>query len=536
VKSKAANAGTNKRVVVIGFDMGDGGLIRKWSQDGYLPNFSSLITKGVWLDLETTASVLHTSTWPTFATGDRPGRHGVYYPYQPMPGHQEAQLIRPDQYGSPTFWSRADRQGLKGIVYDVPETFPEEPFGGRAIFEWGTWAWYGTRASQPAGLLDEIRKRFGQYPLKMEAKRLGLRFPNLKMLERRLLRSIEHKRASFEWLLANNDWDLAVMVFGETHPAGHYFWPAGVAGAPDTEDPSFDSMRQIYVAIDDALGSLRKALPDDATLILVSGDGVTANNCGWHLLPEVLDKLGHTSAPAQEPGANKGVRSAMSLGRIKGLLPNGARRFIADHLPWWLRDKIGASMRSARIDWRNSKAFALPTDLEGCIRINLKDREPNGIVEAGKEYETLCQDIADQMKELVNPATGKPAVGKVWIRNDVFAGPSQEYLPDITVTWNNDAPISALVSKRMGKVEGESPDPRTGTHSANGFCLVSGKEFSQGTTTRGRLIDVAPTVLALLGADWNGMDGRPLRIGPYQNYGDGQTGRVAASGVSGRTA
>ncbi len=170
-------AETSRPVVVIGLDMGDGELIRAWSKRGYLPNFAALVGEGTWIELESTAKALHTSTWPTFATGSLPGRHGVYYPYQPRPGHQEAQLVSADQYGVSTLWKRADEQGRRCIVYDVPETFPEPGFGGRAIFEWGTWAWYGARCAQPAELLTRLKQRFGVYPLKMEAKRLGRTFP-----------------------------------------------------------------------------------------------------------------------------------------------------------------------------------------------------------------------------------------------------------------------------------------------------------------------------------------------------------------------
>ena len=97
----AASPSTSEagRVAVIGLDMGDAELIRQWSASGHLPNFAALMANGVWADLETTAGVLHTSTWPTFATGTLPGRHGVYYPHQPKPGHQEVQDIDGDQYG-----------------------------------------------------------------------------------------------------------------------------------------------------------------------------------------------------------------------------------------------------------------------------------------------------------------------------------------------------------------------------------------------------------------------------------------------------
>src|SRR5262245_60483632 len=94
-------------VFVVGLDMGDGALIRRWSDQGRLPNLASLMASGSWIELGTTAQVLHTSTWPTFATGTLPGRHGVYYPYQPIPGHQLARHIEPDQYGVPTFWQWA---------------------------------------------------------------------------------------------------------------------------------------------------------------------------------------------------------------------------------------------------------------------------------------------------------------------------------------------------------------------------------------------------------------------------------------------
>lgn len=497
-----------RRVAIIGLDMGDARLVRDWAASGHLPNIASLIERGTWLDLETTAGILHTSTWPSFATGNKPGKHGVYYPYQPSPGHQEAQHIEPDQYGSPTFWSRADREGAMSIVYDVPETFPEIPFGGKAIFEWGTWAWYGTRKSQPDSLLPEMRRRFGPHPLKMEAKRLGLKFPNKNTLEKRLIKSIEQKRASFEWLLKRGDWELAVTVFGETHPTGHYLWPEFAAEDPDTNDSSFDAMRRVYVAIDNAIGQIGASLPDNTSLLLVSGDGVRPNNCGWHLMPDILTQLGYTAAPEQGPGDGK--PKILSLAGIKNLMPNKLKRLIADSLPWWLRDKIGASMNSAQIDWSRTRAFPLPTDLEGCIRINLKGREPHGIVEPGEEYASLCKKIAGEMQELINPDTGECAVRDVWIVRDHFDGPFADHLPDITVTWNNSVPINALTSEMMGTVSGESPDPRTGTHSTQAFAIACGEGFPAGGAATGHLVDLAPTALALLGRKWSGMDGHPL--------------------------
>ena len=97
------------RVLVIGLDMGDFALIEKWSVEGVLPTFRSLLAEGTLGELKTTADALHTSSWPTIFTGTLPGKHGVYYPYQPRPGQQQPEHIGPGQYGAPPFWQVLDR-------------------------------------------------------------------------------------------------------------------------------------------------------------------------------------------------------------------------------------------------------------------------------------------------------------------------------------------------------------------------------------------------------------------------------------------
>ncbi len=508
-----------QHVCVIGLDMGDGELIRHWSEQGRLPHFASLLTSGTWADLESTAQVLHTSTWPTFATGTLPGRHGVYFPYQPKPGHQLAQLIEPDQYGEPTFWQYADAQGRRCLVYDVPETFPEVGFQGRGIFDWGTWAWYGRPCSCPPVLLKDVKSQFGRYPLGFEAKRLGAKIPDRTVLERRLLQSIAYKRDTAKWLMTQpskgraegraEGWDLAVIGFCEPHPAGHYLWPLEADSVVSGDAAQFQPLLKIYEALDQALGVLLDCMPPETAVFVVSGDGVRPNRCGWYLLPDVLEKLGY-SCP---PGGSEDSGPAPSLiGRVKGMVSASTRRVIADALPWWLRDKIGAQERAAKVDWSRSRAFTLPTDLEGCIRINLQGREPQGIVAPGREYDALCQEIRADLEALTNPVNGASAVRRVWIRNEVFPGARQEHLPDVMVAWNDETPFTSLASPRFGQVEGETADLRPGTHSPDGFLLASGAGIAQGQRATGHLTDVAPTILHLLHLDPPaGLDGTPLR-------------------------
>jgi predicted AlkP superfamily phosphohydrolase/phosphomutase len=499
------------RVLVLGLDMGDGGLIRHWVRQRRLPHFEALQSAGASLSLESTAQVLHTSTWPTFATGTLPGRHGVYYPYQPKPGHQLAQYIEPDQYGAETLWKLASDRERPTVVYDIPETFPEAEFRGRAIFDWGTWAWYGTPCAQPPELLAQIKSRFGAYPLGFEAKRLGLGVPD--HIEERLSRSVRYKATTARWLLENSDWALAVVGFCETHPAGHYLWPRGADSVDSTDASSFEPLYRVYAEVDEALGVLRASVPSDTTVIVVSGDGVRPNRCGWHLLPPLMERLGYLTSKGGGGGAAADARPAAPslVGRAHQLIPGSAKRLVTDSLPWRLRDRLGVWLQTRSIDWSRTRAFTLPTDLEGCIRINVKGREPFGIVEPGGQYVDVCQEIRARLEELENPATGRPAVRRVWLRNEVFPGPRQEQLPDLIVTWNDEAPLEAVVSPRIGSIAGVNPDSRTGTHSTDGFALAAGPGIQGGTDGQGHLADVSCTILARLGIDpLPPLDGRPL--------------------------
>jgi predicted AlkP superfamily phosphohydrolase/phosphomutase len=104
-------------------------------------------------------------------------------------------------------------------------------------------------------------------------------------------------------------------------------------------------------------------------------------------------------------------------------------------------------------------------------------------------------------------------VRQVHLRHQVFPGELGDHLPDIIVTWNDEAPINGLASPRVGLVEEASPDPRTGTHSTSGFLLAAGPGVAAGGRGQGHLLDVAPTVLELLGLEpgRNTFEGRPLR-------------------------
>ena len=482
------------RLLVIGLELGDGRLLREWAQAGRLPTLGALIGGGTWGWLETTAGQLHVSAWPSIYTGVGPGEHGVYFTFQPAPGLQGYQRFHEGLYGRPTFWRLLDQAGRRCTVFDAPYTHPEPGFAGTQLFDWGTWAHYLTPQAMPKVVLGELERACGKYPLGLEAHDLGFQPLDPADTQQRLIAAVRHKAEAACWLMGRQEFDLYLAVFGETHVAAHYCWrPSG--------DQSL--LLPIYVELDRALARLIEAAGPGATVLVVSGDAVAPNHAGWYLLPEVLARLGHfASAETAAPQTNapEARRKLDPVRVLRDLLPKDFRKALARQLPTALRDRLAQRVDTATFDWARTRAYCLPTDLEGCIRINLKGREPAGTVEPGAEYEALCQDLAAALEELTDPATGRRAVREVLIADQAFPGPRRAWLPDLVVLWDPATAITALASARIGVVSGASPDPRPGTHAGPGFVLMHGPGVRAGETLeRAHIFDLAPTILDRLG-------------------------------------
>lgn len=82
------------------------------------------------------------------------------------------------------------------------------------------------------------------------------------------------------------------------------------------------------------------------------------------------------------------------------------------------------------VDWTRTRAYGV--GLNG-LYINVRGREPNGIVDPG-DREALMKEIAERITQVIDPKTGKPAVGRAYRREEFFKGRSEiEVGPDIVI-------------------------------------------------------------------------------------------------------
>jgi predicted AlkP superfamily phosphohydrolase/phosphomutase len=98
------------------------------------------------------------------------------------------------------------------------------------------------------------------------------------------------------------------------------------------------------------------------------------------------------------------------------------------------------------IDVSRTQAFALPTDLQGYIRVNLQGREPQGTVPP-QRYDGLCDTITEELHALRDQRTNDPVVETVFRTRDMYREADHvDCLPDLCVVWKNASAVSTVYS------------------------------------------------------------------------------------------
>jgi hypothetical protein len=226
------------------------------------------------------------------------------------------------------------------------------------------------------------------------------------------------------------------------------------------------------------------------------------------ILPEMLGKV-LTERGEWAPRAG-------TLLRLRARIPNQWRSRVKSLLPVRWQDRLTTFWRLGGVNLRSTAVFPLVADLQGYIRINLRGREADGVIEPGAEYDDLCERIAAGLRSFVDADTGAPVAEEVARSDRLYgSGARSADLPDLIVRWCS-TPASehrAVVSAAYGQVDwpspGSYPDGRTGNHRDEGFLLASGEGTPPGSSIEGgHIVDLAPTVFRLLGLprhpEWTG--------------------------------
>lgn len=413
----------------------------------------------------------------------------------------------PRQMGEP-FWRQVVAEGGRVIAIDMP--FASAPRTGIELTGWATLDSLEPPRAHPPGILAEIKSRHGASPRAAEMHALQTMPALLKLRDEQVLIAGMLAEIS-EQLLAKETVDLFAITFPGLHRGGHWLWDAtGLMSPPSAfERKELEAaLPAIYAATDQALGRVLEAAQADE-IILFSLHGMGPNTSRVDILDEMLSRvLGDGGREA---------RPLQMLKRLRRAVPPRLRYKVKESLPTVLRDRLTGFWSTGGRDWRKTPAISQVADLTGYVRLNLAGRESRGMLSA-EQADEISLRLADGLASFVDTDTGEPVVRQTARIDEIIPpGDRRWMLPDLLVDWNATpaARHRAVVSPRFGLVDwptpGRHPSGRAGNHRAGGFYLACGSGLPPGTAPEGDIIDLAPTVLARLGADIpNAMRGRPL--------------------------
>lgn len=157
-------------------------------------------------------------------------------------------------------------------------------------------------------------------------------------------------------------------------------------------------------------------------------------------------------------------------------------------------------MRSGT-NWEKTLAFPVHSLNTSFVRVNLRGREPRGIVAPGCEYDTLLDQIEADLRQLVDVHTGKPAVEKVTRAAEAFRCGPPLVLPDLFIEWQASSHfMERVVHPQIELVQAKQWYHRSSYHSFNGFVAAAGPSVRTcGPIGNVSLLDLAPTFLFLMG-------------------------------------
>jgi predicted AlkP superfamily phosphohydrolase/phosphomutase len=484
-------------LILLGLDALEARELEPRLADGRLPNLQRLLRSRAWRRVEPDVPGFPDGVWRSFVNGLPVGEHGWYFLKQWRPEHGCVERSATSWLRLQPFWEELAAAGARLAILDVPQApAPGPDFPGVYLTGWQTHDPEEPR-SQPASLLAELEHRFGQQKLPREV--YGPQRPgSLLELHGAAVAAVRQFSDILLWLIRQERFDLVAAVFGSAHRVGHYLWDLSqVDGGQLSERERSQlavALDDVYVALDTAVGRIEAALPADATLAVFALHGM-GPNAGWtELVPEILPRL---------PGARTVKTRTGWRGRINRLRRAPAVMRASQMLPRPVTRLLGSAWTSRMHDWSTTRAFALPAELGGLVRVNLAGRDRHGIVEPGPACDDLLATLEDSLRRITVLDDDQPLVDAVHHPPRIVGEDARyrQYLPDLVVEWRE---VSLTASTGVRLPDGDTlrwargrrlTSGRSGNHRTAGW-LIADRDFVGDAPT---VIDLPQAVAAHFG-------------------------------------
>lgn len=517
------------KVVVLGLDGADWSVIDHMIGQGRMPTLASMKKNGAWGDLESTYPPITCPAWLVFGTGKNPGKLGAYF-FLVRDGHKYNSVpfyFKRDVAGS-NFWDILSRSGYKAGVINIPTVHQAYEINGFMIAGFMSNSrknWLGGEEEDdltyPAELGSEIAEKIGEY---------HINFPKTTSPNAHLM-SLQEEIDEFEevatqrskaldHLMRTKEWDLIALDIMATDRMGH-----SMAQIICPEGGKYDSKKGVenrpriegfYSKIDSIVARIKKNAGENAYVFVISDHGM-GSQTGKFAVNDWLIRKGYLRLKGQSEGIPKEAKPSLKK-RIYRVLSRISRSLhlskiietIVQRLPGSIKASVPYPLKplnDENVDWSRTKVFYR---VKGQLFLNLKGREPEGIVEE-KDAGILVDELIAGLREATTDHMGDHSRLRTFKADEIYSGKFRKYAPDLYFDFDGSY---YHVDARTGheNVFEKAEDSIRGNHRPSGIFMIQHPDVKEGKFDGLRLMDIAPTVLHIFDevvpAD---MDGKVMR-------------------------
>ena len=447
------------RIAVIGLDCVTPQLLFR-DFEAETPNIHALMKRGMWGDLASITPPITVPAWACAMTGRTPGQLGIYgFRNRKDTSYEGLSIATADAIKEPAVWDVLGAGGLRSLLIGVPPGFPPpKGFPGWRVGCFLTppssrsWAFPAELETEIVGELGEGRDYIFDIP---DFRRVGYDVALdqvFKMTERRF-------RVGRR-LAVSKPWDYFMLCEIAPDRLHHVFWqnwdPTHPLHEPGNRYET--AFQDYYRFLDDEVGKLMDVLPEDAITIVMSDHGARPM-MGGLCFNDWLIKERYLAVEA----------------------------YPSHVIPF----------REAVVDWSQTVAWG-DGGYYGRLFLNVKGREPQGIVEPSR-YEETCAELIAKLEAMPGP-DGQPLGTKVLKPRDVYTE-VRGVAPDLLVYFGDLAwrSVGSIGNSSIYTYENDT-GPDGANHDRTGVFAMAGLPGQPTGETNGlNLVDVGPTLMELYG-------------------------------------
>jgi len=504
---------SDNKVLVIGLDGATFDLIMPWIKEGKLPTISNMITNGVYGELTSTIPMFTPTAWSSFITGKNPGKHGVMGFFSRNKYNYTLSLNTFQRRGK-TIWDILGEAGKRVIIINVPTTYPPNHVNGLIISGMLTPP-NSKNFTYPLSLQKEIDDIVGGYKI----------YPSVNYDDKNEdifisdIYDVTIKQGKIaEYLIQKYPWDFFMVVLNGTDLLQHGLWKYIDSKHPDfykeKEKKYNDIFLEYYKLIDNIICRLSNKVGNNTLKIIVSDHGFGPLYKFIHINQWLL-RLKFMNVKTKPLSLLR-----FFLFRL-GITPNNVYNLLIKIKLYTLRTRLGRNkghkfmskffFSFSDIDWNRTIAYSLGS--MGQIHLNIKNREPHGIITRKTEYNYYKNKIIDNLNILRDPDSKNLVIDKIYLKEEIYDGKYYDELPDIIFLpkkgYIGFEEFEFASNNVFTKAQGIS-----GTHRLNGILIIECKTFIKKGIKLDyspNIYDVFPTIIKFMNIPFDSdVDGIPI--------------------------